>query len=94
MLTKFKYEDLRELLARKYSLKSFSHLLCHESVNVRTDNLSASRILEIGSVKSWLNSIAVDIFKLCVKHDIKIHSTWIPREQNAIADYYSNVIKM
>ena len=81
----------RELLAIKYSLKSFSHLLCHESVNVRTDNLSASRILEIGSAKPWLNSIAVDIFKLCVKHDINIHSTWIPREQNVIADYYSKL---
>jgi len=82
----------RELLAIKYSLSSFCKFLIHQAVNIRTDNLSASRILEIGSSKPWLQSIAVDIFDICVKNDIKLKSTWIPREQNKEADFYSKMV--
>ena len=81
----------RELLAIKYALESFSHLCKHESINVRTDNLSASKILEIGSSKPWLNKVALDIFQLCVKNDIKINPTWIPRELNKVADKFSKM---
>ena len=34
----------------------------------------------------------MDIFDLCVKQDITISCTWIPREENTVADYYSKVI--
>ena len=82
----------RELLAVKNSLLSFKKLLTHESVSVRTDNFATSRILEIGSSKEHLQKIAIDIFNTCVQYDIRISPTWVPREQNKVADYYSKII--
>jgi hypothetical protein len=29
------------------------------------------------------------IFEFCAKNDMKIHTVWIPREQNTQADYLS-----
>ena len=44
------------------------------------------------SKKSHLQEIAVKIFGICVKHDIRIEPTWIPRELNQQADYYSKLV--
>ena len=81
----------RELLTIEYiQLSSFSRVLKHEAVIIQTYNLSASNILELGSIKACLHSIALEIFKICVENYIKIIPTWIPRERNCIADYYSD----
>ena len=79
----------RELLAVKYVLQSFGHLLVNEAIKVHIDNLNASRILSIGSSKSHLQKIAVDIFCLCLKRNIKLTSQWIPREENIESDELS-----
>ena len=82
----------RELLAIKYCMESFASLLRHEAVNVRTDNFAASRIIEIGSPKPHLHALASEIFEICVTHDIRILPTWIPREENQHADYFSKMV--
>ena len=38
------------------------------------------------SPKSHLQSIAVDIFNLCLQNDFEIEAQWLPRGQNQIAD--------
>ena len=81
----------RELLAIKYCLESFAQIIRHEEVNVRTDNQAASIIIEVGSSREHLQKVAVQIFELCVTHDIKLSATWIPRQKNQIADYYSKM---
>ena len=82
----------RELLAIQNCLVSFAQLIRHEAVNIRTDNFAASRILEIGSPKPHLQKIAIQIFEVCVKNDVKISPSRIPRDSNQIADYYSKIV--
>ena len=81
----------RELLAIQYSLQSFAKYLTHQAVNVRTDNINAAKIIEVGSPKPHLQTIAISIFETCLKNDIKLSPTWIPREQNYVADSISKL---
>ena len=81
----------RELIAIKTCLQSFSKHLQHEAVEVRTDNFNATKIIEKGSRKPHVHSIALDIFKICTQHDILLKTTWIPREQNQYADRLSKM---
>lgn len=82
----------RELLAVKMMLESFGHLLTGESIQLNIDNFNASKILLIGSPKLHLQQIAIDIFKHCLKYDVKLVPKWIPREQNPIADKISKLV--
>merc|ERR1711988_1882177 len=52
-------------------------------------NLSACRILSVGSSKPHLQSLALEIFYHCMKFNIFMQPTWVPREENQIADHYS-----
>ena len=76
----------RELLTVKYVMESLGYLLQHESVLWYSDNFNTARIIEVGSTKPHLQKIALEIFELCLKNDITLHSSWIPRELNVTAD--------
>ena len=82
----------RELLAAKYVIKSFGNQLSGESIQLNIDNINASRILTIGSPKLHLHQLAIDIFKLCLKNDIKLVPKWIPRDLNSKADQFSKLV--
>ena len=69
----------RELLTVKYVMESLGYLLQHESVLWYSDNFNTARIIEVGSTKPHLQKIALEIFELCLKNDITLHSSWIPR---------------
>ena len=79
----------RELLAVRNVLVSLADKLRHESVVWYSDNWNVARILEVGSSKDHLQDLALDIFALRLKHDIKIIPCWIPREENELADAIS-----
>lgn len=81
----------RELLAVKYVIESFKYILSKQCIQINVDSLNASRILSVGSPKRHLQSIAIDIFKTSLLHDIKLIPQWIPREQNTLADFYSKI---
>ena len=81
----------RELLAVKYILQSVGFLIRNQSVQWNSDNLNATKIIDVGSSKSYLHNIAVDIYKLCLCYDIEIFHRWIPREENDIADKISKL---
>ena len=83
---------LRELLAVKYVLISVGHILSGESIQLNLDSYNSTRILTVGSSKQHLQQIAIDIFKLCLQNDVKIHHQWIPRELNSTADFFSKEI--
>ena len=76
----------RELLAVEQVLASLIDQLRHESVLWYTDNWNVSRILQVGSPKSYLQDLAMRIFSLCVRNDVYILPCWTPREDNQIAD--------
>lgn len=81
----------RELLAVKFCLQSFAHLIEHEAIEIRTDNLSAVSIIQKGSQRPHLQKLAIEIFQICTKHDVSLHPVWIPREQNLYADSLSKL---
>ena len=72
---------MRELLAVQYCLQSLTSRLAHESVTINVDNFAASRILTVGSAKPHLQEIAINIFRICLKYNIKLIATWVPSLQ-------------
>ena len=81
----------RELAAVKYALQSLTSVLTNESITIFTDNFSASRILAVGSSKSHLQRLAIDIFRICLRNNVRLIPQWVPRELNSIADHYSKL---
>ena len=81
----------RELLAVKYVLLSLKNSIAHSSIRVYVDNFASSRILTVGSSKSHLQKLAMDIFKISLDNDILVTSKWVPRDLNCVADYYSKI---
>ena len=76
----------REMLAAFYSLQSFSQFLTHRHVHILTDNSAVPNIISHGSRKPHLHDLALDIFWMCRKHKISLTASWIPRDQNQLAD--------
>ena len=67
-------------------------MLSNERIRWFTDNQNVVRIVLHGSRKPELQAEALSIFSLCVQNKIRIEPSWIPREQNAQADYLSRVV--
>ena len=82
----------RELLAVKHVLQSFPEKLRHQTVLWHSDNKNVSTIINKGSPKDHLQSLTLDIFCLSLRHDIKLISSWIPREENQEADDISKFV--
>ena len=79
----------RELLAVKRIIESLSSELQGERVLWYSDNQNVARIISVGSRKPVLHELSIDIFNLCMRFDISIQPSWIPREDNVFADYLS-----
>ena len=81
-----RHSTFRELTAVAHALESFLPSISHSKVKVKVDNQSAARIIDVGSMKSDLHLIAMNIFFLCLKNGISLEIEWIPRELNEAAD--------
>ena len=79
----------RELEAVHRVLNSKTESLEGQTVLVQTDNKNVVGILKVGSKKAHLQKIAINVDDFCKKHNIKLESKWIPRENNVEADFYS-----
>ena len=82
----------RELKAVQFALTSFKDFVQGKSVKWHSDNQGAVRIVDIGSPKAELHSIALDIFDFCRNFNVLFVSQWVPRQLNACADDISNNI--
>ena len=80
------HSTFRELIAVAHALHSFLPKIKHSKVKLFVDNKSAVRILDVGSMKSELHDIAMDVFFLCIKNGISLEAEWIPRDLNEAAD--------
>ena len=89
-----KHSTFRELTAVQHALESFLSSIRHSKVKMMVDNQSAARILEVGSMKTELHQIAMEIFFLCLKNGITLEVEWIPREENEAADSASRMAAM
>ena len=84
----------RELAAIEFAILSFTELLKGSHVKWFTDNQTAAKIVEVGSMHSELQKIAVRIFTICLNNAIKLDIQWIPRDLNTKADYVSRLIDL
>ncbi|XP_046567698.1 uncharacterized protein LOC124276085 [Haliotis rubra] len=82
----------RELKAVYMVLASLVSSLDRRKVKWFTDNQNIVSIVDKGSMKSHLQSIAVDIFDVCLKHNIDLSIQWLPRNGNLQADYLSRLV--
>jgi len=82
----------RELKAISNVLTCYKDNLKSTRVVVKTDSQSAARIISVGSSKRYLQSVAMDIFRLCLSNGITLQSQWIPRSLNGRADLLSRFV--
>ena len=66
--------------------------LKHKRVKIFTDNQGAARIGAFGSSKINLQTLAMDIFNLCLVNNIVLEAQWIPRSLNERADLLSRFV--
>ncbi|XP_046351504.2 uncharacterized protein LOC124131993 isoform X2 [Haliotis rufescens] len=82
----------RELKAVHLTLLSFIPNLKSNRVMWCTDNTNVVSIVEKGSMKIHLQTLALHIFEICTKQSIQLYMQWIPRCDNQTADYLSRMI--
>lgn len=74
-----------------FAIQSFLSVVSGLTVRWCTDNQNCVRIVDGGSTKCDLQRVALDIYEICVKNQVSLLMKWIPRELNAVADYYSKM---
>ena len=79
----------RELKGVYVCLTSFGSILRNNTVRWFTDNQGVVSIVQNGSMKEDLHSLALLIYKFCIRHNISLKVDWVPREMNTVADTIS-----
>ena len=51
-------------------------------------------MLSVGSRTPDLQELVIDIFRLCIQHNIQLVPEWIPGEENVVADKISKSINV
>jgi hypothetical protein len=82
----------RELRAIEQTLICFQDDFTAKTLKWFTDNQACVKIVQSGSMKLELQNLALNIFSVCVNKGITLDIQWIPRQENTIADYISNII--
>ena len=80
------HSTYRELANIHFSLLAFLPYIRNSSVKFLVDSQSAARIVETGSMKPELQWFATEIFHFCFRNNISLMISWIPREENTLAD--------
>ena len=82
----------RELEAIKCSLDSMKNLLRNKYVKWQIDNYTSSIIAKSGSNNRELQELAIQIFNIMFKHNIRFDISLISRKCNELADKFSKTI--
>jgi len=69
-----------------HSLESFLDIIRHKSVQIFTDKSNVVRVMGQGSTDLRLNNIVLRNISITMEHDITLLPTWVPRDQNKVAD--------
>ena len=81
----------RELVTIKFALDSFEDHLAGRRICCKTDSQNVVRIVQVGSMIKELQDIALDIFLLCLRRQIQLNVSWVPRDFNSNADFVSKI---
>ena len=82
----------RELEAIRFSLLSSIKQFENKCIVWYTDNFATQQIIECGSNKTHIHSLALNIFNLTFNHNIHLEVFWVGREYNKEADKISKTI--
>ena len=82
----------RELKAVYLAMCSFKSKLTGHCVKWHTDNQNCISIIQKGSTKLHLQTLAMQIFVICSRYRISLDITWVPRSKNSKADYISKMV--
>jgi hypothetical protein len=82
----------KELTAVFRVICSLTHIFSNQSIKWFSDNQGVTSIVRKGSMNKELQSIAIQIFKICMSKSIQLFMEWIPRSFNERADYLSKVV--
>lgn len=77
----------RELVTILCSLEAFGKNLFDSRITWFTDNQATAKIVEVGSMKLNLQSLAYKLFSYCLAHNIDLYIECIPRALNTQADF-------
>ena len=72
-------------------LPSIGPILTGHKVRWYTDNQKVTRIINRGSTKPDLQTLAEEIVNLCNHHRVSVIPVWVPRDNNHFADYLSKL---
>ena len=81
----------RKLKAIDLALSCFKDSFQGKTIKWFTDSQNCVKIVNAGSMKEKLHSLALSIFSTCVEKGISIDIQWIPRTENEKADYISKM---
>ena len=90
----FDHSTTQELAAVFNTLQSFNRdgRLIGLRILVKTDNQAVFFIINrAGSRDSHTHALCKELLWYCIHNTISLHATWIPRELNAFADFYSKL---
>ena len=83
-LEETKSSTWREVEAIRYSLDSIKDLLRNKHLKWHTDNYASSTIGKSASNKRELQELAIEIFNITFKHNIRFDISWISRKGNLV----------
>jgi len=89
------HSTMQELQAIYNTIQSFNkfNALNHKRVLIKTDNQAVFFIInKAGSRDLFVHQVCKDFTWYCIFNNIMLKATWIPREQNQLADFYSKLI--
>ena len=78
----------RELAAIKFSIEPFGTRLSKQRVRWHTDSKNAVQIIQVGSMVRELQDLALSVFLFTAQRQIQLDLIWLPRRQNAGADFF------
>jgi Reverse transcriptase (RNA-dependent DNA polymerase)/RNase H-like domain found in reverse transcriptase len=82
----------RELLAAVQLVESCGKVFTGKRLTVHFDNMNAASIVQKGSNKPRLQRHAEHIANLCEQYRLDLHTVWIPRDLNNVADMLSKQV--
>lgn len=88
------HSTFQELFAIKNVIFSFNKdgQLRDKRIQIKTDNQGVYFIINrAGSRYFFIHELCKEILWYCIAENITLHATWIPRESNKLADFYSKI---
>ena len=84
----------RELMGIELAVHSFCNQFQNKEIQMCSDSQNAVRILRKGSRREHLHALAMSVFSVCLRFNIRLHLEWIPRSLNQQSDYLSRIIDL